>query len=39
MGTDVYENKSWATIKFPPKEKVKNISCGYDFSMIVTESG
>ena len=39
MGTETYENKTWSNIRFPAKEKVKEISCGYDFSMIVAESG
>lgn len=39
MGTDVYENKSWTTLKLPVKEKVTQISCAYDFSFVITESG
>mmetsp|Transcript_22210 Transcript_22210/g.16619 ORF Transcript_22210/g.16619 Transcript_22210/m.16619 type:complete len:127 (+) Transcript_22210:2506-2886(+) len=40
MGTEVQENKSWINIKFPaPKEKIVNMSCGYDYSMVVTNRG
>jgi alpha-tubulin suppressor-like RCC1 family protein len=39
MGTDVHENKNWTTIKMPAKEKVSQISCAYDFSFVITESG
>lgn len=39
MGTDVYENKSWITIKLATKEKVSQLSCGYDFSFAVTDKG
>jgi alpha-tubulin suppressor-like RCC1 family protein len=39
MGTDVYENKSWTTLKLSVKEKVTQISCAYDFSFVISESG
>ena len=39
MGTEVYENKKWLSIKFPPKEKILSLSCGYDFSFAVSQSG
>lgn len=39
MGTDVYENKTWTTLKLPTKEKVTQVSCGYDFSFVITEKG
>ncbi len=39
MGTDVYENKNWTTIKMPTKERVTQLSCAYDFTFAITESG
>lgn len=39
MGTEVYENKSWTTIKLSTKEKITQLSCGYDFSFAITEKG
>lgn len=39
MGTEVYENKTWATIKMTTKEKVTQLSCSYDFSFAITEKG
>ena len=39
MGTEVYENKSWTSIKLATKEKVTSLSCGYDFSFAITEKG
>lgn len=39
MGTDVYENKNWTTIKLPIKERVTQLSCAYDFSFAITEGG
>lgn len=39
MGTEVYENKSWTTIKISTKEKITQLSCGYDFSFAITEQG
>jgi len=40
MGNDIYENKSWVNISMPPpKEKVRQLSCGYDFSLAVSEAG
>mmetsp|Transcript_9498 Transcript_9498/g.9061 ORF Transcript_9498/g.9061 Transcript_9498/m.9061 type:complete len:104 (-) Transcript_9498:1323-1634(-) len=39
MGTEVYENKTWINIKFPHKEKIVQMSCGYDYSMLVTNKG
>jgi len=41
MGTEVYENKTWLTIKLPlsPKEKITQLSCAYDFSFAITDVG
>ena len=39
MGTEVYENRKWLNLKFPPKEKIVHVSCGYDFSFAVSEQG
>jgi alpha-tubulin suppressor-like RCC1 family protein len=39
MGTDIYENKSWVNIKMPTKDRVTQVSCGYDFSFAITEKG
>ena len=41
MGTEVYENKSWLTIKVPlgPKEKITQVSSGYDFSFAISDKG
>lgn len=39
MGTDVYEVKSWLTIKMPVKDKITQLSCSYDFSFAITDKG
>ena len=39
MGTDIYENKSWTTIRLATKEKVTQVSCSYDFSFAITDKG
>jgi alpha-tubulin suppressor-like RCC1 family protein len=40
MGTEVYENKSWTTLKVPlVKEKITQLSCGYDFSFAISDKG
>ena len=40
LGIDSYENRSWSSIPMPPpKEKVKSISCGYDFTLTISHSG
>lgn len=39
MGTDIYENRKWINLKFPPKEKIASVACGYDFSFAVSEKG
>jgi alpha-tubulin suppressor-like RCC1 family protein len=39
MGTDVYENKTWSTIRINTKEKISQLSCAYDYSFAITESG
>ena len=37
LGTEVYENKSWLSIKVPNREKIVHVSAGYDFTFVVTE--
>ena len=37
MGTEVYENKNWLTIKMPNKEKIVHLSAGYDFTFAVSD--
>ena len=39
MGSDQYEMKSWTTIKFPTKEKIAQLSCAYDYTLVVTTNG
>lgn len=40
MGTEVYENKTWTNLKVPlVKEKITQLSCGYDFSFAITDKG